>query len=134
MELNRAPLRERTLLSSNLKSSRDTVLVPIWDEPCVHGCGYIHLSNSTHGTRKKCCINGRLSSASDNFDVELMMGYVLDELPVFVRKVISNINKFSQKSSTYNNLDAMAATVLGSFFYSSKVSTYLFQHLHGGFL
>ncbi len=65
----------------------------LWNDPCVHGCGYIHLSNSTPGTRKKCCINGHLSSASDNFDEELMMGYVLDELPVFVRKVISNSNK-----------------------------------------
>jgi hypothetical protein len=41
-----------------------------------------------------------------------MMGYVLDELPVFVRKIISNSNTFSQKSSTYNNLVAMAATVV----------------------
>ena len=46
----------------------------LWNEPCVHGCGYIHLLNSTPGTRKKCCVNGRLSSASDNFDEELMMG------------------------------------------------------------
>jgi hypothetical protein len=52
------------------------------------------------------------ASASDNFDEELMMGYVLDELPSFVRKVISSGNKFSQKSSTYNNLVAMAATVV----------------------
>ncbi len=71
----------------------------VWNEPCVHGCGYIHLSNSTPGTRKKCCIDGCLSSASDNFDEELMMGYVLDELPTFVRKVISSVNKFLQKSS-----------------------------------
>jgi hypothetical protein len=55
---------------------------------CVHSCGCIHLSNSTPGTRKKCCINGHISSASDNFDEELMMGYVLDELPSFVRIVI----------------------------------------------
>jgi len=41
-----------------------------------------------------------------------MMGYVLDELPSFVRKVISSGNKFSQKSSTHNNLVAMAATVV----------------------
>ena len=27
-----------------------------------------------------------------NFDEQLMMGYVLDELPVFVRKFISNRN------------------------------------------
>jgi hypothetical protein len=84
----------------------------LWNEPCVHGCGYIHLLNLTPGNRKKCCVNGRLSSASDNFDEELMMGYVLDELPSFVRKVISSGNKFSQKSSLYNNLVAMAATVV----------------------
>jgi hypothetical protein len=84
----------------------------LWKEPCVHGCGYIHLSTSTPGTRKKCCINGRLSSASDNFDEELMMGYVLDKLPPFVRKAISLSNQFSQRSSTYNNLVAMAATVV----------------------
>ena len=83
-----------------------------WNEPCVHGCGYIHLSTSTPGTRKKCCVNGRLSSASDNFDEELMMGYVLDKLPPFVRKAISSSNQFSQRSSTYNNLVAMAATVV----------------------
>jgi hypothetical protein len=62
----------------------------LWNEPCVHGCGYIHLSTSTPGTRKKCCVNGRLSSASDNFDEELMMGYVLDKLPPFMRKAISS--------------------------------------------
>ncbi len=62
----------------------------LWNEPCVHGCGYIHLSSSTPGTMKKCCINGRLSTVSDNFDEELMMDYVLDELPSFVRKVISS--------------------------------------------
>jgi hypothetical protein len=56
----------------------------LWNEPCVHGCGYIHLSNSTPGTRKKCCVNGLLSSVSDNFEEGLMMGYVLDELPAFV--------------------------------------------------
>jgi len=41
-----------------------------------------------------------------------MMEYVLDELPSFVRKVISSGDKFSQKSSTYNNLVVMAATVV----------------------
>jgi hypothetical protein len=25
----------------------------LWNEPCVHGCGYIHLSSSTPGSRKK---------------------------------------------------------------------------------
>jgi len=84
----------------------------LWNEPCLYGCGYIHLSNSTPGTRKKCCINGRLSSASDKFEEDLMMEYVLDESPLFVRKVFSSGNKFSQKSSTYNNLVVMAATVV----------------------
>jgi len=37
---------------------------------------------------------GRLSSASANFEEDLMMGYVLDELPLFVRKVISSGNIF----------------------------------------
>jgi hypothetical protein len=41
-----------------------------------------------------------------------MMEYVLDELPLFVRKVISSSTTFSQKSSMYNNLVAMAATVV----------------------
>jgi hypothetical protein len=83
-----------------------------WNEPCVHGCGYIHLSTSTPGTRKKCCVDGRLSSASDNFDEELMMEYVLDKLPPFVRNAISSSNQFSHRSSTYNNLVAMAATLV----------------------
>ncbi len=41
-----------------------------------------------------------------------MIDYVLDEFPSFVRKAISSSAKFSQKSSTYNNLVAMAATVV----------------------
>jgi hypothetical protein len=42
-----------------------------------------------------------------------MMDNVLDELLSFVRKVISsNSAKFSQKSSTVNNLVVMAATVV----------------------
>ncbi len=84
----------------------------LWNEPCIYGCAYIHLSNSTPGTRKKCCINGCLFSASSKFEEDLMMEYVLDELPSFVRKVISSGNKFSQKSSTYNHLIAIAATVV----------------------
>ncbi len=44
-----------------------------------------------------------------------MMGYVLDELPSFMRKVILSGNKFLQKSSTYNNLVAMAATVVSNY-------------------
>jgi hypothetical protein len=61
----------------------------LWNAPCVHGCGYIHLSSSMPGSRKKCCANGCLSSASDNFDEELMMDHDLDELPQFLRQVIT---------------------------------------------
>jgi hypothetical protein len=84
----------------------------LWNSPCVHGCGYIHLLSSTPGSRKKCCANGRLSSASDNFEEELMMDHDLDKLPQFLRQVITLSTEFSKKSSTYNNLVAMAATVV----------------------
>jgi len=58
----------------------------LWNEPCVHGCSYIHLSTSTPGTRKKCCVNGRLSSASDNFDEELMMGICTGQIAPICEK------------------------------------------------
>jgi hypothetical protein len=84
----------------------------LWNAPCIHGCGYLHLSSSMPGTRKKCCANGRLSSASNNFDEELMMDHELNQLPNFLRLLISSCCGFSQKSSTYNNLVSMAATVV----------------------
>ena len=62
--------------------------------------------------RKKCCNNDPLSSASDNFDKELMMDHDLDKLPQFLRQVITLSPEFSKKSSSYNNLVAMAATVV----------------------
>jgi hypothetical protein len=87
----------------------------LWNAPCVQGCGYIHLLSSTPGSRKKCCTNGRLSSASDNFDKELMMNHGLEELPQFLRQAITSSPDFLQKSSTYNNLVTMAATVAGNY-------------------
>jgi hypothetical protein len=59
-----------------------------WDIDCVHGYGYIHLSSSTAGTQKKCCANGRLSSANDNdnFDEELMNEHELDPMPSFLAR------------------------------------------------
>jgi hypothetical protein len=84
----------------------------LWNEPCVHGCGYLHLSSSSGGTRKKCCANGRLSSSSENFDEELMIDHELDRLPKFLRVLLFSHRGFSQKSSTYNNLVAMAATAV----------------------
>ena len=84
----------------------------LWNEACVHGCGYLHLSSSSAGTRKKCCANGRLSSASDNFDEDLTVEYELDPLPKFLSQLISSNKGFSQKSSVYNNLVAMAATIV----------------------
>jgi hypothetical protein len=85
-----------------------------WDEECVHGCGYIHLSSSTAGTRKKCCANGCLSLArdSDNFDEDLMNEHELDPMPFFFRKIISTCTDIFQKSSIYNNLVVMAATAV----------------------
>jgi hypothetical protein len=69
-----------------------------WDEECVHGCGYIHLSSSTAGTRKKCCANGCLSSVSDsdNFDEELMNEHELDPMPLFLRENISMCTDISR--------------------------------------
>ncbi len=84
----------------------------LWNAPCVHGHGYIHLLSSMPGSRKKCCANGCLSSASDNFDKELMMDHDLDELPQFLRQVITSSLEFLKKSSPYNNLVAMTATVV----------------------
>jgi hypothetical protein len=64
------------------------------------------------GSRKKCCANGCLTSASDNFEKELMMDHDLDKLPQFLRQVITSSLEFSRKSFTYNNLVAMAATAV----------------------
>jgi hypothetical protein len=85
----------------------------LWNAPCVQGCGCIHLLSSMPGSIKKCCANGHLSSArSDNFDKELMMDHDLDKLPQFLRQVITLSPKFLKKSSTYNNLVAMGATMV----------------------
>jgi len=83
-------------------------------EECVHGCGYIHLSSSTAGTRKKCCANGRLSLASDsdNFDEELMNEHELDPMPSFLMRIISTCTDISRKLSIYNILVAMAGTAV----------------------
>ena len=58
-----------------------------WDQECVHGCGYMHLSSSTAGTRKKCCTNGRLSSVSANFDGQLTDEHQLKPFPLFMRNI-----------------------------------------------
>jgi hypothetical protein len=70
------------------------------------------VGSSTPGSRKKCCANGRLSSASDNFDKELIMDHDLDKLPKLLRQIITSNPEFLKKSSTYNNLVAMAATMV----------------------
>jgi hypothetical protein len=61
---------------------------------------------------EKCCASSQLLSASNNFDKELMMDHELDQSPNYLRLLISSCCGFSQKSSTYNNLVAMAATVV----------------------
>jgi hypothetical protein len=52
-----------------------------WSILCVHGCGYIHLSSSAPGTRKKCCANGRMSINSNNFNSKLLTNLELRESP-----------------------------------------------------
>jgi hypothetical protein len=84
----------------------------LWNAPCIYGCGYLHLLSSMPGMRKKCCANGRLSSASNSFEKELMMDNELDQLPNFLGLLISVCCGISQKSLTYNDLVAMAATVV----------------------
>jgi hypothetical protein len=42
----------------------------------------------------------------------LMMDHELERLPKFLRLLIFSYSGFSQKSSTYNNLVAMAATAV----------------------
>jgi hypothetical protein len=81
----------------------------LWNVDYCHGCGYIHPSSSTRETRKKCCADGLLSSVSPNFGKGLMMSITLNELPVFIRRVIY-CDQFSKSCTTYNNLLVMAAT------------------------
>ncbi len=57
-----------------------------WDQECVHGCGYMHLSSSTARTRKKCCANGCHSSVSANFDGQLTDEHQLKPFPLFMQK------------------------------------------------
>jgi hypothetical protein len=81
-----------------------------WNVPCVHGCGYFHLSRLTLGTRKKCCANGRMSINSKNCDSKLLAELELREFPKFMRRAVSSSPEFCPQSSTYNNLVAMGAT------------------------
>jgi hypothetical protein len=79
------------------------------------------------GTRKKCCANGSLLSASDTFDKELMMDHGLNQLPHFLGHVFTLSYEFLQKSSTHNNLVAMAATVVCNYNDTNGFS----RHGHG---
>ncbi len=86
-----------------------TVLLPrlddnqpcrLWNEECLHGCGYIHLSSSTSSTKKKCCASGALSSVSHNFDEESKMRFGMDEMPLFMRLATTR-RKFCQEYTKY---------------------------------
>ena len=81
-----------------------------WNKPCIHNCGYMHLSSSTIGTKKKCCAGGKLSNSSPNCNDELLEWFDLREFPNFMQQVVSSGPEFSTNSSTYNNLLAMGAT------------------------
>ena len=79
-----------------------------WNKPCRYGCGYMHLSSSTPGTLKLCCVNGLLAPTSP--DMHFMEEQELTPLPPFLCEVIDGCEDFSTNSSTYNNLFSMAAT------------------------
>jgi hypothetical protein len=81
-----------------------------WSIPCVIGCGYIHLSSSTPGTRKKCCANGCMSINNNNCNSKLLANLELREFPLFMQQAMSSSPEFCHHSSTYNNLAAMGAT------------------------
>ncbi len=73
-----------------------------WNVPCVHGCGYFHLSSSMLGTRKKCCANGRMSISSKSCDSELLAVLELRDFPIFMQQAMSSSQEFCHQSSTYN--------------------------------
>ncbi len=81
-----------------------------WNVPCVHSCGYFHLSSSTRGMRKKCCANGRMSISSNSCDSKLLAILKLRDFPLFMQRAMSSSPEFCHQSSTYNNLVAMGAT------------------------
>ena len=80
-----------------------------WNSPCVHGCGYMHLSTSSPGTKKKCCAGGKLAYGSATYNLELLMLFDLDPLPEYMRNVMMT-PEFSKYSTTYNNYFAMGST------------------------
>ncbi len=66
----------------------------LWNAPCVHGCGYIHLLSSTPGSRKKCCSNGCLSSASDNLMRNWWWIMTLTNCPNFWDRLSPRVRNF----------------------------------------
>ncbi len=78
--------------------------------PCVHGCGYFHLSSSMLGMRKKCCANGRMSISSESCNSELLAVLELRDFPLFMQRAVSSSPEFCHQSSTYNNLVAIGVT------------------------
>ncbi len=81
----------------------------VWNKPCTHGCGYMHLSNSSPGTLKRCCANGKLSPYT-TANMESLLEYELDEMPSFMFQCMESDESFSHDSTTYNNLLSMGAT------------------------
>ena len=59
--------------------------------------------------KKEMLCKGAMSSVSCNFDEGLMMRFDLDEMPLFMRMVITTC-EFCQDCTKYNNLLALAAT------------------------
>lgn len=81
----------------------------VWNEPCIHGCGYMHLSNSTVGTRSRCCAKGLLSPNSTT-NMDLLVNFELDEMPLYLLECVEAVSNFPNDCTIHNNLLAMAAT------------------------
>ncbi len=74
----------------------------VWNVECWHGCGYICLSSSTRSTRKKCCMDGLLSSHSPIFNKDAMVKCDMEQFSVFMRLAIHSPN-FHEECTTFNN-------------------------------
>jgi hypothetical protein len=82
--------------------ARQPVLVKI-PAPAPPSTYHTHLSSSTRSTRKKCCVDGLLSSHSPNFNKDAMIKLDMEQFPVFMRLAIHSPN-FHEECNTFNNI------------------------------
>jgi len=70
----------------------------------LYGCDFIHLATAA-GEEQKCCMGGRTS-----YDFEVFPFPSLSPLTTTMTEIFRDPKHFSQHSSTYNNILALAAT------------------------